>query len=98
MLDPIIILIGGAAGTAKTSTGKVICQEFDIAHRLGSGFLREYSKGFVSKEDNAYLYNYSFKPHDDSSPFSNLYYQSEVLKNGINLCINNRCSYKYDLC
>lgn len=87
-LKPIIILIGGAAGTSKTSNGNSICNYFGINHRMGSGFMRESAKSFVTREDNPYLYNFSFSPHDDISPFQNLYNQSETLKEPIELCIN----------
>ena len=84
---PLIILIGGAAGTAKTSIAKQLCMEFDIAHRLGSGFIREISKSFVTPEENRFLYNYSFRSHIDISPFENLYKQSEVFTDAMNRCI-----------
>lgn len=84
---PLIILIGGAAGTGKTSLAKRLSHELNIAHRLGSGFMREIAKSFISKEQNAYLYNYSFRPHTDISPFENLYKQSEAIKAPIEACI-----------
>ena len=87
MKNPFIIVIGGAAGTAKTSNGKKICHEMNINHRMGSGFIREAAKSFVSKDKNPYLYNYSFSPHDDSTPFDNLYNQSEVINNSMELCL-----------
>jgi len=80
-------LIGGAAGTGKTSLARALASDLDIAHRLGSGFIREIAKSFISPEQNAYLYNYSFRPPDDISPFENLYKQSEVIKPSIEGCI-----------
>jgi 2-phosphoglycerate kinase len=88
MKDPLIIIVGGAAGTAKTSNGKIICNELNISHRLGSGFMREAAKSFVSIDNNPYLYNYSFSPHDNSPPFENLYNQSKVINNSMELCID----------
>jgi 2-phosphoglycerate kinase len=86
--QPLIILIGGASGTGKTTLGKTLCSELGISHRMGSGFIREFAKSFVSRSDNPYLYNYSFRPHlDNISPFENLYKQSEVLKPGIEGCL-----------
>lgn len=84
---PLIILIGGAAGTGKTSLAKALCAELDIVHRLGSGFIREIAKSFVSTDENTFLYNYSFRPHIDVSPFENLYKQSEVIKDAIERCM-----------
>jgi len=85
--DPLIILIGGAAGTGKTFIAKSLCAEMGIAHRLGSGFIREMAKSFVSTEDNPFLYNYSFRPHIEIKPFENLYKQSEVINNAMERCI-----------
>jgi 2-phosphoglycerate kinase len=87
MDDPTIILIGGAAGTAKTSCGKLLSNELDINHRLGSGFIREIAKSFIPVEENAYLYNYSFKPHNDINPFENLYKQSQPINESMEMCI-----------
>jgi len=33
--NPTIILIGGAAGTSKTTNGNSICNAFSINHRMG---------------------------------------------------------------
>jgi len=85
--NPTIILIGGAAGTGKTSIAKSLCAEMGIAHRLGSGFIREIAKSFVSLEENPFLYNYSFRPHIDITPFENLCKQSEVIKDAMERCI-----------
>ncbi len=87
MSNPIIILIGGAAGTAKTSFSKIICNELNMAHRMGSGFIRESAKSFISVKENPYLYNYSFSPHENISAFENLYRQSESINNSMELCI-----------
>ena len=88
LVSPLIILIGGAAGTSKTTFGKKICNEFDIDHRLGTGFIREIAKSYISREENPFLYNYSFQPHINISPFENLYKQSAVINNSMELCIN----------
>ena len=84
---PIIILIGGAAGVSKTSLAKLLCSKLDIAHRLGSGFIREIAKSFISPEENLFLYNYSFRPHIDITPFENLLKQSEVIKDAMERCM-----------
>lgn len=82
-----IILIGGASGTAKTSTSKDISYKLDIAHRLGSGFVREMAKNFITKEMCPSLYQYSFTPIENFSPFENLYSQSYAIEPMIKLAV-----------
>jgi len=82
-----IILIGGASGTSKTSSSKDISAKLDIAHRLGSGFVREMAKYFITKDDNPSLYQYSFSHVSGLSPFQNLYRQSKAIEPMINLAV-----------
>jgi 2-phosphoglycerate kinase len=82
-----IILIGGTSGTSKTSTSRDISCEFDIAHRIGSGFVREMAKHFISKDESPSLYEYSYIPINNMTPFQNLYSQSEIIEPMINLSI-----------
>jgi len=82
-----IILIGGASGSSKTSTSKDISCKFDIAHRIGSGFVREMAKNFITRKENASLYGYSYTPINNMTAFQNLYSQSKVIEPMINLSI-----------
>ena len=50
-----IILIGGASGTSKTTSSRDISVKLNIAHRLGSGFVREMAKYFIPKDENPSL-------------------------------------------
>lgn len=86
--NPLIILVGGAAGTGKTSLAKDLCRELNIAHRIGSGFVREIAKSFVTREENPFLYNYSFRPHTQITPFKNLVKQSQAIRMAIQRCMN----------
>lgn len=87
-----IILIGGASGTSKTTSSRDISSKFDIAHRLGSGFIREMAKFFISKNENPSLYKYSFSPVDGLTPFQNLYRQSQAIEPMINLAVKRASS------
>jgi len=82
-----IILIGGASGSTKTSTSRDISCEFGIAHRIGSGFVREMAKNFISRSESPSLYEYSYMPINNMTPFQNLYSQSEIIEPMINLSI-----------
>jgi|APSaa5957512535_1039671.scaffolds.fasta_scaffold03476_5 2-phosphoglycerate kinase len=82
-----IILIGGASGSSKTSTSKDISCKYDIAHRIGSGFVREMAKNFITRSENSSLYEYSYMPINNMTPFQNLYRQSEIIEPMINLSI-----------
>jgi len=82
-----IILIGGASGTSKTTSSRSISVKFDVAHRLGSGFIREMAKNFITKNESPSLYEYSFSPVGNLSPFQNLYVQSKAIEPMINLAV-----------
>ena len=85
--DPTIVLIGGAAGTGKTTIANKLCTELSISHRLGSGFIREIARSFVPKKEAPALYTYSFRPTEKISPFENLCRQSAVIKKAVEACI-----------
>ena len=87
-----IILIGGASGTSKTTSSRHISVKLDIAHRLGSGFIREMAKYFIPKDENPSLYEYSFSPVGNLSPFQNLYSQSKAIEPMINLAVKRASS------
>lgn len=82
-----IILIGGASGVAKSSTAKVLSERLNITHRLGSGFIREMAKSFISEESCPALYRYSFYQEKGLSPMENLIAQSRPLQPMIELAL-----------
>ena len=82
-----IFLIGGASGVAKSSFSFELMQKHKIIHKIGSGFIREMAKSFISKKENKHLYNHSFETSLKNS-FENLYLQSLPLKKMINYSIN----------
>jgi len=83
-----IILISGASGVAKSSTSKKLSETYNITHRLGSGFIREMAKSFVSELQEPSLYRYSFYQNHQISAFDNLYSQSTVIQPMIQLAID----------
>ena len=83
-----IILISGASGVAKSSTSKKLSELYNITHRIGSGFVREMAKSFISEEDEPSLYRYSFYQDSKISAFENLYSQSAIIQPMMQLAIN----------
>lgn len=83
-----IFLIAGASGVAKTSTSKRLSEKHNIIHRLGTGFIREMAKAFISKSDQPSLYRYSFDTDKQMSAYDNLYSQSLVIKPMMQLAID----------
>ena len=83
-----IFLIAGASGVAKTSTSKHLSEKYNIIHRLGTGFIREMAKAFISKNDEPSLYRYSFDTDKKMSAYDNLYAQSLLIKPMMQLAID----------
>lgn len=82
-----IILIGGTSGVTKSSFSYQLMMKHKIVHKLGSGFIREMAKTFISKKKNLYLYNHSFETNL-KNPFENLLLQSISLKKMFKYAIN----------
>ena len=83
-----ICLISGASGVGKSSTAKKLSQNFDIIHRLGSGFIREMAKAFITETTCPSLYRHSFYEDENQKAFDNLYEQSLVIQPMIELSIS----------
>jgi len=79
-----IILIGGVAGTGKTSMARTICNDYNIDHRLGTGFIREIVKTETySPSLNSHTYRVSCQ-----QSYNHLVNQAELLKDSIVACID----------
>ena len=82
-----IILIGGASGVTKSSFSYELMIKYKIIHKLGSGFVREMAKSFISKKKNKNIYSHSFETNL-KSPIQNLLLQSIPLKKMFENAIN----------
>ena len=82
-----IILIGGASGATKSSFSYQLMRKHNIIHKLGSGFIREMAKSFISKKKNLNLYTHSFETNL-RNPIKNLLLQSIPLKRMFKNAIN----------
>ncbi len=71
-----LILIGGTAGTGKTSLARKVSSRFSIDHRLGTGFVREIVKSQTNEKEEPSLYTFTFQTTD---PVQNLIKQSQRL-------------------
>lgn len=88
MSEPKIALIGGASGTGKTSATRLLTREFGFHHSLGTGFIREICKNYVSIDENSYLHKFSFDDTLDKQGYELLFEQSIELVDPINSCIS----------
>jgi len=82
-----IFIIGGASSVTKSSLSFELMKKYGIIHKLGSGFIREMAKSFITKKNNKYLYTHSFETNL-KSPIKNLYLQSLPLKRMFQNAIN----------
>lgn len=80
-----IILIGGTAGTGKTTLAQDLCDRLHIDHRLGTGFIREVVKSQTTKERDRSLFEYTFRADD---PVAHFISQSERVYSAISACID----------
>jgi 2-phosphoglycerate kinase len=81
-----IILIGGAAGTGKTTLARMLCSALEIDHRLGTGFIREILK---EQTGDPALFSLTFQAAD---PIQNLVFQASALHSSVRACVERaRC-------
>ena len=79
-----IILIGGAAGTGKTTVAREAANRYNIHHRIGTGFIREIVKTETKNErldSHTYLLT-------TQQAYNHLADQTNTILESINACIN----------
>jgi 2-phosphoglycerate kinase len=79
-----IILIGGTAGTGKTTLASELSWRLGLDHRIGTGFIREIVKSQHCKEDCPELHGFTFR---SQQPVANILAQAERLRPAIIACI-----------
>jgi 2-phosphoglycerate kinase len=79
-----IILIGGTAGTGKTTLASELSWRLGLDHRIGTGFIREIVKSQHRKEDCLELHGFTFRAEQ---PIANIVAQAERLRPAIMACI-----------
>ena len=80
-----IFLIGGTAGTGKTTLARDLSYHLIIDHRLGTGFIREIVRAESSQENDPYLFRFTFQ---GDNVVENLRLQADRLYPAIMRCIN----------
>jgi 2-phosphoglycerate kinase len=79
-----IILIGGTAGTGKTTLAGELSWRLGLDHRIGTGFIREIVKSQHRREDCLDLHGFTFRAEQ---PVANIVAQAERLRPAIIACI-----------
>jgi 2-phosphoglycerate kinase len=79
-----IILIGGTAGTGKTTLASELSWRLSLDHRIGTGFIREIVKSQHHKEDCLELHGFTFRA---AQPVANIIAQAQRLRPAILACI-----------
>lgn len=83
MVKPTV-LIGGTAGTGKSTLARELCYRLGIDHRLGTGFIREIVKSQLPENVCPELYRFTFR---SERPVDNLIAQAKKLYPAIIACI-----------
>jgi 2-phosphoglycerate kinase len=80
-----IILIGGTAGTGKTTLASELSWRLGLDHRIGTGFIREIVKSQHRQEDCLELHGFTFR---SEQPVANIVAQGQRLRPAIVACID----------
>lgn len=79
-----IILIGGTAGTGKTTLASELSWRLGLDHRIGTGFVREIVKSQHRQQDCLELHGFTFR---SAQPITNIVAQAQRLRPAIIACI-----------
>jgi 2-phosphoglycerate kinase len=80
-----VILIGGTAGTGKSTLANRLLHRLSLDHRLGTGFVRAVIQSETTPERDPKLYSLTFQSED---PVANLRWQAMRLRPSIVACID----------
>jgi 2-phosphoglycerate kinase len=83
-MDKPVILIGGTAGTGKSTLARELCSRLAIDHRIGTGFIREIVKTQHPADECPELHSFSFR---SDKPIDNLASQARRLHPAVSACI-----------
>src|SRR3989344_2549550 len=57
---PLVVIIGGYAGTGKSTLARKLSEQFPFASILPTGILRAVLRNFISREQNPFLYVHTY--------------------------------------
>lgn len=93
---PIVILLGGASGTGKTTLGNALVRELGLSHHLSTGFIRSAISHLLPEAEARLLQKHTYDAYEalirpvvaDRTPLlEGAIQQSMVLKPSIESCI-----------
>ena len=79
-----IILVGGTAGTGKSTLARELSSRLHIDHRLGTGFVREVLRSETSVTKDPELFTFTFR---SDNPIKTLIAQARRLRPAVLSCI-----------
>lgn len=79
-----IILVGGTAGTGKSTLARELGTRLEIDHRLGTGFIREVLRSETSQTKDPDLFTFTFR---SENPIKTLVAQARRLRPAVLSCI-----------
>lgn len=86
---PLIILIGGYAGTGKSTLASAIMSKIDHLNSFPTGLIRAALRDYITEESNPYLYTHTYDLHTISDNIKDAYLkQCTPILNAINQSID----------
>jgi 2-phosphoglycerate kinase len=79
-----VVLVGGTAGTGKSSLANRLCAQLPVDHRIGTGFIRAVLCSETTPERDPELFSFTFRAED---PIAHLHVQAERLRPAVLACI-----------
>jgi 2-phosphoglycerate kinase len=79
-----VVLVGGTAGTGKSSLANRLCAELGIDHRIGTGFIRAMVCSETTPERDPELFSFTFRAAD---PVAHIRIQAERLLPAVSACV-----------